>query len=106
MKYLYIALCILGTILPYSQFIPWLADNGLNMGLLVQEAAQLRIGAFAWLDALVSVVVVYAFILYEGRQLDIKKLWLPMIGTITVGVSLGLPLFLLMRELRLEQQEA
>ena len=106
MKYLYGTLCLLGTALPYWQFIPWLAENGLNIPLLVQDAAQLRIGAFAWLDVIISAVALLGFILYEGRRLEMKKLWLPILGTIAVGVSLGLPLFLLMREFHLEKQSA
>jgi hypothetical protein len=31
-----------------------------------------------------------------------KRIWLPVLGTLTVGVSLGLPLFLLMREMHRE----
>jgi len=31
MKYFYGILCILGTLLPYAQFLPWLAEHGLNV---------------------------------------------------------------------------
>ena len=78
-------------------------DNGLDLPLLIRQAAQLRVGAFAWLDVLVSALVLLGFMIAEGRRLQLRHVWLPVVGTCTVGVSLGLPLFLLLREIRLEQ---
>jgi len=78
-------------------------DNGLDLPLLIRQAAQLRVGAFAWLDVLVSALVLLGFMISEGRRLQLRHVWLPVVGTCTVGVSLGLPLFLLLREIRLEQ---
>jgi len=98
MKIFYTLMCVLGVILPYSQFLPWLYENGLNLSTLLQEVTENRISAFAWLDVIVSAVVLIGFILVEGNRLSIKKLWIPIVGTLTVGVSLGLPLFLLQRE--------
>jgi hypothetical protein len=105
MKYFYGALCLLGALLPYGMFVPWVMENGLDVNLLVAEAASTRIGAFAWLDVLVSGVVLMAFILVEGSRMGMKKLWLPILGTCAIGVSLGLPLFLLQRELHLERNK-
>ena len=104
MKILYGILCLLGIALPYWQFIPWLIENGIDIPALVGEAASLKISAFAWLDVLVSAIVLLGFIIYEGLRLKMKQLWLPILGTLTVGVSLGLPLFLLQREIHLENQ--
>jgi hypothetical protein len=106
MKIIYVVLCVLGTILPLTQFVPWLSSNGFAVQLLIQEASGSQIAAFAWLDVLVSAIIVLAFIFYEGRQLGIKYLWLPVVGLITVGVSLSLPLFLLLREQHLSKQNS
>ena len=103
MLYFYLLMCVLGTLLPYGAFLPWLVQNGLDIPLLVAEASQNPIAAFAWLDVIVSALVLLAFIWYEGRRLNIKNLWLPTAATLSVGVSLGLPLFLLMRERLLRQ---
>lgn len=67
------------------------------LGLLVREAAATRIGAFAWLDVLISAAALLVFVVAEGRRLKMRYLWLPVLATATVGVSLGLPLFLLQR---------
>jgi 4-amino-4-deoxy-L-arabinose transferase-like glycosyltransferase len=104
-KYIYGILSLLGIILPYSQLIPWIKENGLNISLFIEEAIQTRIGAFAWMDVLVSAVVLIAFIIYEGNRKGMKRTWIPFVGTLTVGVSLGLPLFLLLREIHLQKNE-
>ena len=103
MKLFYLLMCIAGTLFPYGAFIPWLWENGLNLGLLFSEASQTRIGSFAWLDVVVSAIVLLVFIWTEGTRKSIKKLWLPTAGTCLVGVSLGLPLFLLLREIHCEK---
>ena len=97
MHIVYTVFCIVGTVLPLAQFIPWLAAHGLNMPLLVQEALATPISAFAWSDVLVSGVAVAAFIVAEGRRLGMRRWWLPLVG-LGVGPSLALPLFLLLRE--------
>ncbi|MDR6726883.1 hypothetical protein J2W91_005408 [Paenibacillus amylolyticus] len=103
MKYFYGVLTLLGIILPYMEFIPWISEHGFNMTLLLNEATQNRISAFAWLDVIISVVVLIGFMLYEGKRIGIKHKWIPIIGTLTVGVSFGLPLFLLLREIRMDK---
>jgi len=42
-KLFYLALCILGAVLPYWQFIPWLAEHGVNGRLFVRELFATRI---------------------------------------------------------------
>lgn len=100
MKTIYTILCVLGVALPLSQFTPWLLQNGLNIPLLISEAFGNRIAAFAWLDVIVSAVVALVFIIWEGRRLGMKRLWIPIVGLFSIGVSLGLPLFLLLREMQ------
>lgn len=53
------------------------------------------------MDVLVSAVVVIAFMRLESARLVIPLRWLPVLALITVGVSLALPMFLYMRELRM-----
>jgi hypothetical protein len=102
-KNIYLFLCVLGILLPYSQFIPWLVENGLNAPLLIHQLFANRIsGFFAW-DVLVSAVIVVGFIRSEGKRWGMPYLWIPILGVLTVGVSFGLPLFLFLRERALEE---
>jgi hypothetical protein len=63
-KSLYLGLCVVGTVLPYSRFVPYLREHALEAG--------------------------------------VRHLWMPIAANLAVGVSLGLPLFLYVRERRLE----
>jgi len=98
LKHVYLGLCILGTVLPYSQFVPFLHEHGLDGRLLVQQLFANHISAFFGLDVFVSSVVLWIFIRVEGRRMILRHLWWPLLGLLTVGVSLALPLFLYLRE--------
>ena len=104
MKIKYSVLCILGTALPYWYFVPWVAKNGLNMSLFFQQLFATRIGGFFAMDVLVSAVVLIGFVFDESARLGLRWHWLPIVATLIVGVSLGLPLFLFLRESALQQQ--
>ena len=105
MKSFYVVCCLVGTVIPYWKLLPWIIENGFAPTVLFAEAASTRIGAFAWLDVLVSAVVLLTFVGGEGRRLGMRRLWAPVLATLTVGVSLGLPLFLLLRQVHLEKGE-
>jgi hypothetical protein len=103
-KMLYLVLCVLGLALPYSEFVPWVIEHGLNMRLFVQQLFANRIGGFFGLDVIISAVALLGFIRNEGTRLKMRSLWLPIVSVLLVGVSLGLPLFLYLRELELERR--
>ena len=98
MRQLYLSLAVIGAVLPYSQFLPWLAEHGPNIRLLFSELFSTCTGAFFGLDVLVSAVVLIAFIRREGAKRKMRVLWLPIAATCLIGVSCGLPLFLYLRE--------
>jgi hypothetical protein len=100
MRWLYLILAVLGAVLPYSQLVPWLAEHGPDLPSMVAELFSTRIGAFFGLDVLVSAAVLIAFALHEGARRRMRLVWLPIAATLTVGVSLGLPLFLYLREVQ------
>jgi len=65
-----------------------------------------RISAFFAMDVIVSAIVLLWFIQSEGRRLRVGLLWLPTVGTLVVGVSFGLPLFLFLRKVTLDRTTA
>jgi len=99
----YLVLCILGVLVPYWQFVPWVVVHGMNLPLFVRELFVNRISAFFGVDVLVSAVVLVVFMRIESARLSIPRRWLPLLAVLLVGVSLALPLFLYMRESRLDQ---
>jgi Terpene cyclase DEP1 len=101
---LYLLLCILGIALPYSQFVPWVIEHGLDMRLFFRQLFANRIGGFFGMDVFVSAVALIGFVRNEGARLKMSRLWLPIASVLLVGVSLGLPLFLYLRERELERR--
>jgi len=98
MTWIFAALAVLGAALPLSQFLPWLATNGLDIPLFLNALFANEISSFFGLDVFVSAVVTLFLIVTEGRRSKVPKLWMPIAGTCLIGVSLGLPMFLAMRE--------
>ena len=98
-KNVYLLLCFLGTIIPYASFSPWLITNGLNLPLLVNQISSSAVASFGWLDVLLSATALFVMIYTDSHKRKVQYWWLIIIGTITVGVSLGLPLYLYLREI-------
>jgi hypothetical protein len=103
-KTIYLLQCFIGVVLPYWQFVPWVAQNGLNMRLFVQQLFANRVSAFFGMDVFVSAIALLLFVRIENSRLSVRGRWLPLLAVLTVGVSLGLPLFLYLREATLEQE--
>ena len=101
-KIVYLLLCVVGTLLPYSQFIPFLREHGLDARLFFEQLFSNRISSFFGMDVVVSSIVLWLFVYLDGRRAGVRHLWAPVAANLAVGVSLGLPLFLYMRTARLE----
>ncbi len=104
-RWFYFAAMVAGTLLPLSQFLPWLSEHGLDIPLFFAELFANRIGGFFGWDVIISAIVLVPFILLEGKRLGMQRLWMPIAGTCLVGVSCGLPMFLYLREARLESMK-
>jgi hypothetical protein len=96
LKTVYLILCAAGVLLPYWQLAPWLAEHGLDLPLFFRQLFENRVGAFFGMDVLVSAAALLVFAGSEGRRA--RVLWPVVPAVLAVGVSLGLPLFLYLRE--------
>lgn len=99
----YLGLCLLGLLIPNSLFWPWLAAHGPNPQRFVQDLFANGVSAFFGLDVVVSAIALSGFVLVEGARLHLPRRWLPIVATCLVGVSLGLPLFLYLRQVHIER---
>ena len=107
LHHLYLAFAVIGLVLPYSQFIPWIMEHhALNMSIFIRDLFANRISAFFAMDVIVSAIVLILFVRIEGTRLGMRLLWLPTFAVLLVGVSLGLPLFLYLRQLQLDRTVA
>jgi len=105
LKHVYLLFCVVGAALPLSQFVPWLMVNGADLSLFFEHLLVNQISRFFVFDVVVSALVLLIFIVVEGKRLAIKNHWLAALATLCVGVSLGLPLFLYLRQLTLDKQQ-
>ncbi len=107
LRRVYLLLAVIGLALPYSQFIPWIMEHRPpNMEPFIHDLFANRISAFFAMDVIVSAVVLFIFIKAEARKAGVTLLWLPIVGTLLVGVSFGLPLFLYLRQVQLDRTAA
>ena len=104
MQWLYLATAVLGTVLPLACFAPFLAAHGLDLPLFFRQLFQTNVSAFFGTDVIVSALALWLFVYSEGRRLRMRRLWAYVLCTLVVGVSLGLPLFLFLRERRLRAE--
>jgi hypothetical protein len=101
---IYLLLCVLGFILPYSQFVPFILEHGIDIKLFFEQLFANKISGFFGMDLIVSSLALWTFVFWEGTRLKMQSLWVYVVCNLLVGVSLGLPLFLFMRQRQLEKQ--
>ncbi|MFT4038005.1 MAG: DUF2834 domain-containing protein [Thermomicrobiales bacterium] len=90
---IFAVLTVLGTVVPLATVAPWLAANGLNLQLFVQELFANRVSAFFAWDVVISAIsVIVAALAWPG--LTGRKRLAVIAGTLMIGVSCGLPLLL------------
>ena len=104
-RHFYLVCCVLGLVLPYSQFVPWLLEHGLDITLFFRELFASRISAFFAMDVIVSAIVLIWLIQNEGKRLRVRLLWLPTIGTLVVVYRLDSRFFFL-RQVTLDRTTA
>jgi hypothetical protein len=75
MRRLYLLAVVLGLVLPYLYFIPFVVENGLDISLLISQLFANRISAFFGMDTIVSTLALWFFVFSEGRRLGMKRLW-------------------------------
>ena len=102
LRRLYLAGAVLGLVLPYAAFVPFLVEHGLDLALFAEQMFANRIATFFSLDVIVSSLVLWIFVFSEGRRLGMGRLWLYVACNLLVGVSLALPLFLYARAGRIQ----
>lgn len=100
-QWLFLLLAIAGCVLPLTYLVRFVANEGVNFSLFFRELFETNVSTFFAMDVFVSAAVLWLFVFIEGRRLRMTHLWVYVVCTMFVGVSLGLPLFLLFREKQL-----
>ncbi|MDR0549194.1 MAG: DUF2834 domain-containing protein [Deltaproteobacteria bacterium] len=105
MAYFYLGLAFLGAVAPYSFLGQFFVASGLNFGEIRAQMWVNPVSSYFGLNALISSLVTLLFIWSEGRRQKMKGLWLPLLATLLVGVSCGLPLFLYLRRVFMDRPQ-
>ena len=98
-KYVFLGLALIGIILPYMGFIPFVMENGFNIPLLVHQMFATNVSQFFSWDVVISGIVLLFFIVFDEKRPQTKPyFWIAIVGLLTVGVSFALPFYLFLRE--------
>ncbi|QHQ37054.1 DUF2834 domain-containing protein [Algicella marina] len=99
----YLVLTIIGTILPMIYFIRWFQENGWSLTQMITVAWHANPATTGLTyDLTIAAITLTLFIIVESR---VRKDFLPLIAipaTYCIGVSCGLPLYLLLRSRSLD----
>lgn len=98
---LYAALAIVGTVLTYLYFIPFLMAHGLDLGQFLALSTNSTVATMLTLDVLGSSLVFWVFMAVDAPRHGIRAWPLFILPNLLVGLLCALPLYLLVRELRL-----
>lgn len=102
LKVFYIVAAVLGAVIPWIFFAQFFVQNGFNLPLIVQSLfVNGASGGFS-ADVLISIVVFLVWSFSDSKKHNIRNWWLVLPASCTVGLSLALPLYLI---LRLEQKK-
>lgn len=101
-KNLYLLLFFTGIVVPYWELVNFFIENGFDFILFFKQLTANRISRFFAYDVIISGVVLLVFIFQNKKE--IKKYWIPILVTLSIGVSAGLPLFLYQKESAKEQK--
>ncbi|MEC9342683.1 MAG: DUF2834 domain-containing protein [Pseudomonadota bacterium] len=98
MRNVLIGLAIVGTVVPWMFFSRFIGENGLDLvGFVAQPFAANASAGFA-ADLIISAIVFLVWSSADARQRRVRNWWITIPAVALVGLSLALPLYLLMRE--------
>ncbi|MGY0232098.1 DUF2834 domain-containing protein [Longispora urticae] len=92
----YAVALVAGIALPYAQLVPWLLEHGPDLPRLFDEVFGNRISAFFGWDVVVSVLALAVAAVVDGSLRRGQKALILAGGLL--GASVGLPLYLLLRQ--------
>lgn len=97
-KNLYLFMSVIGLFAPLSVFVPWLNVHGMDWGLMGDLLMANQITQATLIDLSLAALVALIFMVAEGLRARVPLWWIAPIGTCTIGLCFGLPLFLYLRE--------
>lgn len=104
MKTFYLILVIVSAVVGYGIAGSFVMTHGFDINLLLRQMVETHGALQALSDLLITGLIVYAWILHEGRRLHMARPWLYIVASfVGAGLCFGLALFLYMRQRHLEK---
>ena len=105
LKWVYLLLAILGAVLPTLANIEFAKSFGpsFDIQLFIELANNNPASQSLSRDLLIGSTAVFIWIISESRRLEMKNLWIVILATFTIAFAFSAPLFLYLRELRIEE---
>tara|TARA_B100000945_G_scaffold272903_1_gene235579 strand:+ start:113 stop:463 length:351 start_codon:yes stop_codon:yes gene_type:complete len=104
-KWIYLVLAILGAVLPTLANIDFAKTYGpsFDIQLFIELANNNPASQSLSRDLFIGSTAVIVWIISEARRLEMKNLWIVILSTFTIAFAFSAPLFLYLRELRIEE---
>ena len=101
----YLLLSVFGAILPTLANIQFIKEYGpsFDIGLFIQLANSNPAAQSLSRDLFIGAGAVTIWIISEARRLQIKNIWIVIVGTFTISFAFAAPLFLFLRERRMAE---
>ena len=105
LKWVYLLLAILGAILPTLANIEFAKTYGpsFDIQLFIELANNNPASQSLSRDLFIGSIAVFVWIISESKRLQMKNLWVVILTTFTIAFAFSAPLFLYLRELRIEE---
>ncbi len=105
LKWFYLLLAIFGAILPTLANIEFAKTYGpsFDIQLFLELANDNPASQSLSRDLLIGSSAVFVWIISESKRLKMKNLWIVILTTFTIAFAFSAPLFLYLRELRIEE---
>ncbi len=98
MKHFWLALTVVGTVVPYAFFIPWALEHDFDIPLLFVQNTETLGGRFFTADLILTGLALIIYVLARERHRHVPYYGLSLLGTLLVGISCGLPLYFYLEE--------
>tara|TARA_B100000965_G_scaffold59767_1_gene45811 strand:- start:167 stop:517 length:351 start_codon:yes stop_codon:yes gene_type:complete len=105
LKWVYLLLAILGAIFPTLANIEFAKTYGpaFDIQLFIELANNNPAAQSLSRDLFIGATAVFVWIISESKRLEMKNLWIVVLTTFTIAFAFSAPLFLFLRELRIEE---
>ena len=105
LKWIYLLLAIFGAVLPTLANIEFIRNYGpsFDIQLFIELANDNPASQSLSRDLFIGSTAVFIWIISESKRLQMKNLWVVILTTFTIAFAFSAPLFLYLRELRIEE---